>query len=478
MVFSFPLLADQFESVRDFIRNRMTETQTPSVSVAVAQDGRILWEEGFGWADRENRVAPNEHTMYPVASITKIFTATALMTLVEQKRVNLDRPVNQYLGNAKIRARVGSADDATVRRVANHTSGLPAHFQFFAPDDSPRLPSMDETILRYGNLVTIPGERFEYSNLGYGILGHVIEHVSQKPYEDYMRQSIFLKLGLSHTSVGIGPGLGKFLATRYATDGLPLPPYDVDHPGGAAILSSAHDLVRFGMFHLKAHLSDQSPVLTDAAIEEMQTPSYTDPGTGNAVGIGWFISKFLHGYRAIMLSGNMPGVSTWLRLIPSEKIAVAVLRNSEGPLADETADEILATLLPKYRTEPAPSRAFSSPAKFEPTPAILGTWTGTLSTYKADLPFLMNVLPSGEVHVQLGQQLKMLLNNVTWEDETLSGTTLGDVGTEDANRRGPYFLRLNLKLRGNLLNGPAYTFSMPGPRLPNGVTQWVELKRN
>jgi len=158
LLLSLPIYADQFDEIRDFIRTHLTADQVPSISVAVARDGRIVWEEGFGWADREKSVAANEHTMYSLASITKPFTATGLMTLVEQKRIDLDRPINQYLGNAKLRARVGNADDATVRRVANHTSGLPFHYQFFYEDEPYRPPSMDETILRYGNLVTIPGK--------------------------------------------------------------------------------------------------------------------------------------------------------------------------------------------------------------------------------------------------------------------------------------------------------------------------------
>src|SRR5579863_1951898 len=84
ILLSAPAFADQFDNVRDFIRARMTEKQVPSYAVAVARDGKILWEEGFGWADRENRIPANEHTMYSLGSTTKPFTATALMTLVEK----------------------------------------------------------------------------------------------------------------------------------------------------------------------------------------------------------------------------------------------------------------------------------------------------------------------------------------------------------------------------------------------------------
>ncbi len=149
----------------------MADRSVPSITVAVAQNGRIVWEEGFGWADRERRIRANEHTVYSLASISKSFTATGLMTLVQAGKIDLDAPLNEYLGTSKVRARVGDITAATVRRVANHTSGLPLHYQFFYADEPFEPPSMDETIARYGNLVTPPGEEFQYSNLGYGLLG-------------------------------------------------------------------------------------------------------------------------------------------------------------------------------------------------------------------------------------------------------------------------------------------------------------------
>src|SRR3979490_392869 len=119
------LYADRFDGVRQSIRRQLVETQAPSIAVAVAKDGRIIWEQGFGWADREKRITADEHTMYSVASISKPITATGLMTLVQAEKINLDRPVNEYLGNARLRGHAGDAAQATVRRVANHSSGLP-----------------------------------------------------------------------------------------------------------------------------------------------------------------------------------------------------------------------------------------------------------------------------------------------------------------------------------------------------------------
>src|ERR1044071_4990964 len=125
------LEADQFDQLRHSIRKQLVDTQAPSIAVAVAKDGRILWEQGFGWADRERRIAADEHTLYSMASISKPITATGLMTLVESGKIDLDRAVNDYLGAAKLHGRAGDAAQATIRRVANHSAGLPVHYQFF-----------------------------------------------------------------------------------------------------------------------------------------------------------------------------------------------------------------------------------------------------------------------------------------------------------------------------------------------------------
>jgi CubicO group peptidase (beta-lactamase class C family) len=205
---------DEFEPVRQRIAKALTDTNVPSIAVAVAREGKIVWEQGFGWADRENRVSASEHTLYSLASISKPITATALMVLKERGKLDLDKPANDYLGDVKLRVRVGEAAEATLRRVANHTAGLPLHYQFFYVDESYRAPSRDETIRRYGNLVTAPGERFQYSNLGYGVLDYVIERAGGRKFSDVMREDVFLPLGMTHTSVDVGPGLEAHQAIR------------------------------------------------------------------------------------------------------------------------------------------------------------------------------------------------------------------------------------------------------------------------
>src|SRR5580658_1638020 len=101
-----------FNAVAEMIERELAEQSLPSIAVAAARDGAFVWEDAFGWADRENRVRATPHTPYSLASISKPITTTALMTLVEQGKIDPDMPANDYLGDAKLRAVAGSADDA------------------------------------------------------------------------------------------------------------------------------------------------------------------------------------------------------------------------------------------------------------------------------------------------------------------------------------------------------------------------------
>jgi len=353
--------AAQFEKVRAKIESELVEQDVPSLAVAVARDGKIIWEEGFGWADREKRIPATEHIMYSLASISKPITATGLMVLVERGLIDLDKPMNDYLGEAKLNGRAFDASGATVRLVANHTAGLPLHYQFFYRDEPYRRPDMNETIRRYANLVTPPGERNQYSNLGFGIIDYVLKRVSGKSYPVFMREEVFVPLGLTRMSVHIGPGLEDFTATRYTPDGTPYPFYDFDHPGGSAVFSSAHDLVRFGMFHLKNHLADQRRIISDDSIDEMHTPTALEEDS-SGYGIGWASRTNDRGLRTVAHSGGMGGVSTTLVLLPDQNAAVVVLCNGGSVLPSEISREIIAVLAPGKTEESASQGAESEVA--------------------------------------------------------------------------------------------------------------------
>src|SRR5271169_209928 len=400
----------------------MQKDKLPSVAVAVAQHGKIIWEQGFGWADRERLQPATSDTMYSLASISKPFTATAVMELVQKGKLRLDAPANDYLGAAKLTGLAGDASGADLRRILSHTSGLPLHWQFFYANEDYRDPPMDDTILRYGILVNPPGELFQYSNLGYGILGHIVSQVAGLSYEDAMQKMVFAPLGLTHTSSGIGPGLGRYAAARYDSKMHPLPFYTFDHLGASAIYSSSHDLIRFAMFHLKDHLAGQEPILDDATIDLMHKGiSHMSPDIFYGLG---FYGSDKDGMLEYGHSGGMPGVSTVMRLYPEEDLAVVVLTNTSGSGAvPEIEREIARGLVARY------AKALAAEAKppeapknlYHPTPEFVGTWTGTLRTWTGTVPLTLVFQPDGDIHVKLGDQLETLLNKPQWEGKMLDG---------------------------------------------------------
>jgi CubicO group peptidase (beta-lactamase class C family) len=445
---------DRWDSVRTVIRQQMTEQNLPSVSVAVAKDGKIIWEEAFGWADREKMIPATPNTMYSLASISKPMTATGLMTLVEKGKVDLDRPANDYLGVGKLTGLAGDASGATVRRVMSHTAGLPLHYQFYYADQPYPVVSNDETIARYGILVQPPGAVYEYSNLGYGIIDEIISRASGMEYADFMRTNVFVPLGLTHTSVGIGPGLEAYAAQRYDAKQRPIPFYDFDHRGASAVYSSAHDLVRFGMFHLKDHLPGQKAILTDASIDQMHRAVPPAP-----YGLGWIIADDDFGYRRVQHTGGMPGVQTVLNLYPSENLAVVVLLNFVGTPSRIVA-AITSEMLPKWgaaararmaeraRQGPQAAKPFALPQE------LVGAWSGTLRTWERTLALSLVIKPDGDVHATIEGEPEALVHDLSWSDGDLVGRFAGTIPTRDASR-WPHDVLFSLRLRDGTLAGMA-----------------------
>lgn len=467
-----PAQADRFDPVRAAIREQLVENGVPSIAVAVMQDGKILWEEGFGWADREKRTPADAHTMYSLASISKPITATGLMTLVQGGKVDLDRPADDYLGSAKLTARVGDARAATVRRVAGHTAGLPLHYQFFYEDEPVARPPMGETIRRYANLVSAPGERYQYSNLGFGILDEIISRTSGLSYADFMRHEVFLPLGLTHTSVDIGPGLEAFAATRYDRNGAPIPFYTFDHPGASAVFSSAHDLIRFAGFHLKNRLPGQKQILSAAMIDEMHRP--VDPQAvreeGSGYGVGFSV-RTKDGYRVVSHTGGMAGVATIMQLFPDRNAALVVLTNSSSPAPRIIADRIAAIMLPGWKPSPAPVEPQASP--FTPTPELAGIWKGTLSAPEREMPVELVFQADGLIRATFGDQLPTLVSKARFDKGVFEGDLNARIPNPDT-RRYSYAVRLALRLDGTTLRGAATAVGdTDNDRVRNALMHWL-----
>jgi CubicO group peptidase (beta-lactamase class C family) len=450
-----------FQKTRNKIEQQIKEAKNiPSISVAIAKNGEIIWEESFGFSDVEKSIKATPNTMYHLGSLGKVYTATAIMILKERGFINLDKPANEYLGDAKLYAFEGNADDATVRRILNHTSGLPYFWTHLYEEELDQRPIWDEVISQYGKIVSPPGDRFIYSNLGFGILGHIIERLSGKPYHEFMRNEVFEPLGLNRTMIDPGRPYNEiYLAQKYAPEGRA--PYS-DHicKGGGTVFASAHDLVRFGMFHLKNHAEDMQPILSDQSIDDMQNSK----SANTPYGIGWHsFNKFR--YKIVLHGGHVLGSISSLRLIPSENIAVAVVSNGEEADTPKICDWLFAELLTRYNAFFKIREAFSGenqnvPGRFSPPASLIGTWRGSIKTYMGDLSVQVMVKPDGDMRMKyvteedsenegvppLEGQIPRFANAVFHASFPL------EVPTSFTNRYS-HSVNFHLKLRGNILSG-------------------------
>jgi len=464
-----------FGPVRERIHREIDKNRIPSIAVAVTRDGSILWEEAFGWANRESMLAATPDTVYTLCSVAKPVTAVGLMTLVQRGRIALDRPINEYLGDPGLRSRVGDADAATVRRVANHTAGLPRWYDFFYDDEPIERPPMEETIRRYGNLVWEPGT-YRYSNLGYGVLDYLIEKVSGKTFPAYMSDEVFAPLGMTHSAVLIPARLEPFAAVRYDRAGTRLPSFDTDNRGGGAVFSSAHDMARFGMFVLKDHRDDQKPILTDRWLDEMIRPT-ADADRGRRIGVAWQLATTNKGVGIVEHWGSMPGGTTAFSFVPSADVSMVVLSNGDRVGVTRIRDLILEAL--DLASPPGDDdEDHEQPQDLFPSAILTGAWKGMVATYQGDVPLTLEFRPDGDVHATLGKELPTLLSQVSYtEDGILEGIMAGTIDSDDVRARPwPHDVILRVVVRDNHMQGEATAYSDAGFRSTR-LAHWVKLEK-
>ena len=248
----------RFSEIRSKIIKAVESGSPPSMAVAVAKDGKVLWKEAFGWANRERRVAATADTKYRIASVSKPLTALGVMVLVERGRLKLDDPAGKYLGDMKLTARAGDASAVTIRHLLQHTAGLPRHWRNFYADEKDAMPDLRETVSRYGIVVSQPGSEHIYSNLGYALLARIVERVSGTAFAEFMQREVFLPLNLTETTIENGATISPSVAVSYDAGGAAIPFYRTGESGSMSAAASVSDLINFGMFHLKETASERA----------------------------------------------------------------------------------------------------------------------------------------------------------------------------------------------------------------------------
>lgn len=459
------------ESILEQAVQSVENGEYPSMAVAVAVDGKVVFEDAFGWANIDKQIKADEHTMYSLASISKPITATGLMILVERGLIDLDKPVNDYLGDAKLNIRVGEPNGVTVRRVASHTAGLPLYYHFFYEDEPYRRPSMDETIRKFGNVVYQPDDLYQYSNFGYGVLDYIIERVSEKTYPDFLRDEVFIPLGMNNTAVLIPQTYTGKEAVRYDNEKKPIPFYDFDHRGGSAVYASAHDLIRFGLFHLNQLQRGQQQILSPSTIEKMQS----DVSVFGNYAIGWDISE-QKGFHIVQHTGGMGGVRTTLTLAPEMNAAIVVLTNCENGGIFGIKDQILDYLISNFASEKKKQNQNDvSEEKKNETININGNWRGVVQTYIKEMPVEL-MIKDASYQIQFNNETQVTLNEVSHDGKILFGKFLGDIQTPDEFNPGNK-MELKVVVDDNRMYGVVTSMGEFDGKNRNALSHFVSFTR-
>jgi CubicO group peptidase (beta-lactamase class C family) len=313
------------------------------MSVVVIHDQDVLLARGYGHADLASKAPADKATVYRVGSITKVFTATALMQLRDAGKLNLDDPIEKYVPEFKIKSRFPDARPVTFRQVASHYSGLPTEAPLpYSYQDVSAFPRTEELIagLEHSELQVPANTRSLYSNLGYNILGLAIERIARRPYADYVTERILQPLGMKHTGFVVTEELGRLLATGYRaaneSGAHEIAPY-ADHGLASGMLySSVEDMAELLKLQFREGPAGGRQILGSSALREMTAPLFVanddacDPERfwrqGN--GLGWHMLTE-KGLQLNQKRGGTNGFSTVIAFNSRHKLGAAVFTNVE-----------------------------------------------------------------------------------------------------------------------------------------------------
>ena len=300
-----------------------SDASSPGGSLLVVRKGKIIVQRGYGFADVEREIRNKPETCFRIGSITKCFTALAILQLHEAGALNISDPVAKYL------PAYPNAEKLSIRHLLTHTAGVSAD--------------------RRGTLAFSPGDRVDYSNEGYMLLGQIVEKVSGQTYGDYLRDRIFVPLGMASSGVDAGDALVKDRARGYVAGPggsfKSVPSTDASGAFSAGSLySTVQDLLAFD----QALYGEK--IVKQATLREAFTPVKLNDGREGLYGYGWMLRNF-RGLKEVGHGGDIEGFNSYLLRFPEQECTVIVLCNvsmhARGnlPTAGELAHRIAAVVL-------------------------------------------------------------------------------------------------------------------------------------
>lgn len=322
------------------VRKFLAETPVPGLAVTVMQGEKIVWSNGYGYADLENQIPVDPSTsLFRIGSVSKPFTAAALGRLFEQGKLDLDKEIQDYVTYFPAKEH-----PVTVRQVAGHIGGIR---HYFGGENLSAKPYKNVrhslSIFKDDPLIAEPGTEYNYSSYGWNLLSAVVEEVSGQDFLLYMRDSVFDAMGLQHTYADepdkLLPGRGRYYFKEGG--GFINAPY-VDNSykwAGGGFLSTSDDVAYFGHLHLN------NKFLSATTFAEWTKSQSTADGKNTSYGIGWRSGIDEQGNAWVGHSGGSIGGTTMLYCYPEHDLVVALIVNMSSAQIGNLARKIGSTFI-------------------------------------------------------------------------------------------------------------------------------------
>jgi CubicO group peptidase (beta-lactamase class C family) len=317
----------------------------PGASIAVIKDGKVFYSKAYGMADLETRTPAATSTNYRLASVTKQFTAMAVLMLIDRGKLTLDSRLTDALPGAP-----AYLHDVQIRHLLNHTSGI-VDYEDLIPE-SQTVQVLDKDVLSLlrsiDSVYFLPGAKFKYSNSGYSLLALVVESISGQSFAEFLKQNIFAPLGMNHTLAyqqGISIVDNRAYGYSRADTGFVRTDQSVTSAvlGDGGIYSSVDDLFRWAM------ALEARSLVQPSLLKEAHTPGRLSDGTFTTYGFGWYIEPYKD-VPTFYHTGSTRGFRNAILRIPSQHLTIIILTNrNEGEpieIAHKVADLMLREPIP------------------------------------------------------------------------------------------------------------------------------------
>ena len=363
--------------------------------VAVVKDGQVIFAKGYGYSDFKNKkpVSPAD-TLFRVGSISKLFTWTAVMQLVQDGKINLDGDINQYL-DFHINEPIGKI---TMRDLMTHTPGFEEAIKDLISDNPAHMSSLGDYLKAHQpTQIFAPGTTGAYSNYGAGLAGYIVQRISGEPFDDYIEHHIFQPLGMTHASFRqpLPPNLDRLMSQGFLLASGGAKEFElVNPPPAGALAISAMDITHFMIAHLQDGTYLGAQILRPETVKEMHSRQYAPDPRVNGMCLG-FYEDSRNGHRVIAHGGDTIYFHSDLHLIPDANVGLFVSFNSLGRGETEPRGPLYQQFMDRYfpYTPPPPPSVASAAADAR---AVSGTYIPSRRP-QTNILYLLALLEEGKV---------------------------------------------------------------------------------